>query len=859
MSTQRKQFPFSEFESRWQRHWIESNAFHAPNPGDPGFDPARPKYYILDMFPYPSGDGLHVGHVEGYTATDILARFHRMHGFNVLHPMGWDAFGLPAEQFAIKTGQHPRVTTARNVGKFREQLQAIGFSYDWPREFGTTDPDYFRWTQWIFLQLYGAWFNPQTKKAEPVATYTGGDPDSVRLAYVAEMPVNWCPELGTVLANEEVVDGKSEVGGFPVERRPLRQWMLRITAFADRLIDGLAGLDWPESIKLLQKNWIGRSEGAEAKFKIQNSKFKISVFTTRPDTLFGATYMVLSPEHPLVPQITTAEQRAKVEEYQKKVASKSDMDRTDLAKEKTGVFTGAFAVNPVNSEPVPVWIADYVLMGYGTGAIMAVPAHDERDFEFAKQFGLPVREVVREAASSMGFQPMPSEDAHATITTTMCFSGEGVAVNSGFLDGMPTAAARRAMADWLEERGFGRATVNYKLRDWLFSRQRYWGEPFPIVWEGGRHRAISEEELPVVQPEMEDFQPTGTPRPPLSKAREWVAYSETAERETNTMPQWAGSCWYYLRFCDPKNSARFIGKDAEKYWMAGTPGGVDLYVGGTEHAVLHLLYARFWHKALFDLGHLTTPEPFQRLVNQGMILGPDGQKMSKSRGNVVSPDSVIEEYGADSLRLYEMFMGPLEQMKPWSIKGVEGVHRFLARVWRLGMEENQEGEWIVSGDLVDIPLTPAQARIAHATIKKVTADIRSLAFNTAISQMMVFTNEFVNAKPRPKEALRILLPLLSPLAPHLAEELWSRLGFEGAASAQPWPLHDESLLVENEIEIPVQVNGKLRDRLRVPVQATKEDIEAAARASAKIVEATAGHTIVKVIVVPGKLVNIVAK
>ncbi|MEI6032797.1 MAG: leucine--tRNA ligase [Verrucomicrobiae bacterium] len=845
MSTQRKQFPFSEFESKWQRHWLESNAFHASNPGDPGFDPSRPKYYVLDMFPYPSGDGLHVGHVEGYTATDILARFQRMRGFNVLHPMGWDAFGLPAEQYAIKTGLHPRVTTARNVGRFREQLQALGFSYDWQREISTTDPKYFRWTQWIFLQLYHAWFNPETNRAEPITSYTSGDPDAVRLAYVAEVPVNWCPQLGTVLANEEVVDGKSEVGGFPVERRPMRQWMLRITSFAERLIAGLDGLDWPDSIKLLQKNWIGRSEGALVEFHIQNPEFKIPVFTTRPDTLFGATYMVLAPEHPLVPQITTEAQRSEVAAYQKCVGSKSDLERTDLAKDKSGVFTGAQAINPVNGEPIPVWIADYVLTGYGTGAIMAVPAHDERDFEFAKQFGLPIREVVRPAT------------AHATP----CFSGEGVAVNSGFLDGMPTAGAQRAMSAWLEERGLGRATVNYKLRDWLFSRQRYWGEPFPIVWEAGSHRAIPEDELPVVQPDLEDFKPTGTPQPPLSKARDWVCYSEKAERETNTMPQWAGSCWYYLRFCDPENAARFIGTDAERYWIAGggTPGGVDLYVGGTEHAVLHLLYARFWHKALFDLGHLTTPEPFQRLVNQGMILGPDGQKMSKSRGNVVTPDSVIEEYGADSLRLYEMFMGPLEQMKPWSIKGVEGVYRFLARVWRLGMEENQEGAWQASSELCDAPLTPAQARVAHATIKKVTADIQAMAFNTAISQMMVFTNEFVNAKPRPKEALRILLPLLSPFAPHLAEELWSLLGFEGQASSQAWPAHDESLLVENEIAIVVQVNGKLRDRLLIPIQASKEEIEAAARASAKVIEATAGQTIVKVIVVPGKLVNVVAK
>ena len=850
MSTQRKQFPFSEFEPKWQTRWVESGAFQATNPGDPGFDAARPKFYILDMFPYPSGDGLHVGHVEGYTATDILARFRRMRGFNVLHPMGWDAFGLPAEQFAIKTGQHPGITTAKNIGRFRAQLQSLGLSYDWGREFATTDPDYFRWTQWIFLQLYNAWFNPLTKKAEPISTYAGTDPDSVRLAYVAEMPVNWCPQLGTVLANEEVVDGKSEVGGFPVERRPMRQWMLRITAFAERLIEGLGGLDWPDSIKLLQRNWIGRSEGALVKFGIQNSELGMEVFTTRPDTLFGATYMVLAPELPLVDEITTAAQRADVEGYRKKVASKSDLERTDLAKEKTGVFTGAFAINPVNNEPIPVWIADYVLMGYGTGAIMAVPAHDERDFEFAKEFGLSVREVVR--PESTGIPPVLPEK---------CFSGEGVNVNSGILDGLPTVEAKRAILAWLEERGLGRAAITYKLRDWLFSRQRYWGEPFPVVWEDGKHRAVPENELPVVQPEMDDFKPTGTPEPPLSKAREWVRYSEKASRETNTMPQWAGSCWYYLRFCDAKNASRFIGIDAEKYWMAsaGTPGGVDLYVGGTEHAVLHLLYARFWHKALYDLGHVTTPEPFQRLVNQGMILGPDGQKMSKSRGNVITPDSVIAEYGADSLRLYEMFMGPLEQLKPWSMKGVEGVYRFLARVWRLAMEENQEGEWALSPDLADIPLTPAQTRVAHATIKKVTADLEMLAFNTAISQMMVFTNEFVNAKPRPREALKILLPLLSPFAPHLAEELWERLGFGGAASRQPWPKHDESLLAETELELPVQVNGKLRDRIRVPVHATKDEIEAAAKASPKVAEATAGLAIAKAIVVPGKLVNIVAK
>lgn len=845
MSTQRKQFPFSEFEARWQSHWLKSGAFRAENPGSPAFKVEKPKYYILDMFPYPSGDGLHVGHVEGYTATDILARFHRMQGFNVLHPMGWDAFGLPAEQYAIKTGQHPRITTARNIDNFRRQLQSVGFSYDWDREVSTTDPEYFRWTQWIFLKLYNSWFNPATRKAEPIDTYTGSEPDSVRLAYVAEMPVNWCPQLGTVLANEEVIDGKSEVGGFPVERRPLRQWMLRITAFGDRLIEGLDGLDWPEGIKLLQRNWIGRSEGALVKFEIENSKCDVEVFTTRTDTLFGATYMILSPEHPLVESITTAAQKEAVEKYQAAVASKSDLERAELNKEKTGVFTGAYGINPVNGDKIPVWIADYVLMGYGTGAIMAVPAHDERDFEFATKFQLPIREVVK-----------GSDNAEVT-----CFSGEGIAVNSGFLDGLTTAEAKKKITLWLEERGLGRGTVNYKLRDWLFSRQRYWGEPFPIVWENGKHRMISEDELPLVQPDMEDFKPTGTPEPPLSKAREWVRYSETAERETNTMPQWAGSCWYYLRFCDPKNGERFLGAEADQYWMGKNtkPGGVDLYVGGTEHAVLHLLYARFWHKVLFDLGYLTTPEPFQRLINQGMILGPDGQKMSKSRGNVITPDSVIEEYGADSLRLYEMFMGPLEQMKPWSMKGVEGVYRFLGRVWRLAMEENQEGEWVLSKNLAEVPFTASQLRLAHATIKKVTADIRDLAFNTAISQMMVFTNEFVNAKPCPLEALRILLPLLSPFAPHIAEELWQRVGFAGQASTQQWPVHDEAQLEETEVELVVQVNGKVRDRLRVPKDSTKEDIEQAARISPKILEATTGQSIVKIIVVPGKLVNIVAK
>jgi leucyl-tRNA synthetase len=845
--SQRKPFPFPEFESRWQQQWLAAGAFRAPNPGDADFDASRPKFYVLDMFPYPSGEGLHVGHVEGYTATDILSRYKRMRGFNVLHPMGWDAFGLPAEQFAIKTGRHPRETTERNVARFREQLQGIGFSYDWSREISTTDPGYFKWTQWIFLQLYGSWFNPATNKAEPIATYTGDDPDSMRLAYVAEMPVNWCPELGTVLANEEVVDGKSEVGGFPVERRPMRQWMLRITAYAQRLIEELDGLDWPESIKLLQRNWIGRSDGAMVRF--ETGVGPLEVFTTRPDTLFGATYMVLAPEHPLVESITAPGQAKAVAEYKAKVSSKSDLERTDLAKDKTGVFTGAFAMNPVNGAKIPVWIADYVLMGYGTGAIMAVPAHDERDFEFAQTFDLPVVQVVQ-----------PSGDE-----AWQGFVGDGVAVNSGFLDGLPTVEAKQRIIAWLEERGVGAGRVNYKLRDWLFSRQRYWGEPFPIVWENGRHRPLEESELPLVQPEMDDFKPTGTGEPPLAKAVEWVRCSETARRETNTMPQWAGSCWYYLRFCDPRNAGRFAGNEAEKFWMdAGKPGGVDLYVGGTEHAVLHLLYARFWHKVLFDLGFVSTPEPFQRLVNQGIILGSDGQKMSKSRGNVVSPDEVISEYGADSLRLYEMFMGPLEQMKPWSMKGVEGVFRFLARVWRLGFEENQEGEWIVSSALVECEFTSRQARVVHETIKKVTRDVEILSFNTAIAQMMIFVNEFTSAERRPLAALRVLLTLLSPFAPHLAEEMWTRLGrtfggFDGLASQQAWPDYDEKLLVDDDMEILLQVNGKPSDRVTVSKGTADSDLEALALANEKVVEKIAGQTVVKVVVVRGKLVNIVVK
>ena len=855
MSTpeRRKPYPFDQFEPKWQRHWDERQTFHAPNPGEPGFDPAKPKYYVLDMFPYPSGAGLHVGHPEGYTATDIIGRFKAMRGFNVLHPMGWDAFGLPAEQYAIKTGQHPRATTERNVAAFRAQLQRIGFAYDWQREVNTTDPGYYRWTQWIFLQLYNAWFNPATGRAEPIDTYSGGDPDHVRLAYVSEAPVNWCPELGTVLANEEVIDGKSEVGGHPVERRPMRQWMLRITKYAQRLIDELDGLDWPESIKSLQRNWIGRSDGAEVHFKIADSEETITVFTTRPDTLFGATYMVLAPEHRLVDQLTTEDQLAAVEAYREKTARKSDLERTELAKEKSGVFTGAFAINPVNSERIPIWIADYVLLGYGTGAIMAVPAHDERDWEFARKFALPIREVVSpEPRLGLGGEsPCSAEPLE-------CFVGEGFAIHSGPLDGLPTAEAKAEITHRLEALGVGKQTINFKLRDWLFSRQRYWGEPFPIVWENGKHRALDESELPLNPPELADFKPTGTGEPPLAKATEWLRYSETARRETNTMPQWAGSCWYYLRYCDARNAQRFVGSDAEKFWMGGgKPGGVDLYVGGTEHAVLHLLYARFWHKALFDLGHVSTPEPFQRLVNQGLILGEDGQKMSKSRGNVVNPDDVIAGYGADALRCYLMFMGPLEQSKPWSMNGVEGIARFLARVWRLAMEENQAGEWIVGAGVQDIAPDKALAKVVHATIKKVGDDIETLSFNTAIAQMMVCTNALTSANPVPRSALRSLLLVLAPFAPHVAEEIWERLGFDGTAAGQTWPEYDPALLIEDEVELPVQINGKVRGKIVVKRDAAPSDIEATALAEPKIAEHTAGKEIKKVVVVTGRLVNIV--
>ncbi len=855
MSERKNPYPFDIFEPAWQATWDAEKTFKVLNPGEEGFDASKPKCYILDMFPYPSGAGLHVGHPEGYTATDIVSRYKRMTGFNVLHPMGWDSFGLPAEQYAIKTGQHPSITTYANIDNFRRQLKMLGFSYDWVREIATTDPAYVRWTQWIFLRLYHSYYNEELKKACPVSEleakgWTREQIDNVRLAYVAEGMVNWSPDMGTVLANEEAEEWKSK--GHIVERRKLRQWMLRITAYAERLIDELEPLDWPESIKLLQRNWIGKSTGAEVNFSCNGKT--ITVYTTRPDTLFGATYMVLSPEHELVNEITTAEQKEAVTAYQAACASKSDLERTE-SKDKTGVFTGAYAVNPVNGKEIPIWIADYVLTGYGTGAIMGVPAHDSRDYEFAVKFGLPIIQVV---------QPDNAE------TPCQDFCGyDGTMVNSEHLNGLSVPEAKKQMIAWLEEKGYGCGKVNYKLRDWLFSRQRYWGEPFPIVWntKDGNHYAIPESELPLLQPEMEDFKPSGDPRGPLVKATQWIQYSEECTRETNTMPQWAGSCWYYLRYLDPKNEKAFIDPEVEKYWMGGAnPGGVDLYVGGTEHAVLHLLYARFWHKVLYDYGLVSTNEPFNKLVNQGLILGVDSQKMSTSRGNVVYPDDLVREYGADSLRLYEMFMGPLKEVKPWQTKGVEGISRFLARVWRVAMVENQEGEWVLSGKITaedNGEVTPVRKEV-HKTIKKVTEDIEDMSFNTAISKMMECTNAMTSASAVTVSDYVQLLHVLNPFAPHITEELYSVLRKQFTTlpacqlCQQTWPTFNPEYLVENTKEIVIQVNGKLRDKITVAADASKEELEATALASARVQEFTAGKTVRKVIVVPGRLVNIVA-
>lgn len=801
-------FNHLEIEKKWQDYWLHNKTFKTTE------DAEKPKFYALDMFPYPSGAGLHVGHPEGYTATDILSRMKRMQGFNVLHPMGWDAFGLPAEQYALDTGNDPAEFTKQNIDNFKRQIQALGFSYDWDREVNTTDPEYYKWTQWIFLQLF--------KKG---------------LAYVDEVPVNWCPALGTVLANEEVIDGKSERGGHPVERRPMRQWMLRITAYADRLLEDLEDVDWPESIKDMQRNWIGRSEGAHVTFDIDGHDENFTVFTTRPDTLFGATYAVLAPEHSFIEKITTAEQKDAVEAYIDQVKHKSDLERTELSKEKTGVFTGAYAINPVNGEKMPIWIADYVLVTYGTGAIMAVPAHDERDYEFAQKFDLTIKEVVS-----------------GGDVTKEAYTGDGEHVNSDFLNGLGKQEAIEKMIAWLEDNKKGEKKVTYRLRDWLFSRQRYWGEPIPIIhWEDGTMSAVPEEQLPLVLPKTTEIKPSGTGESPLAIIEDFVNVvdpetGKKGRRETNTMPQWAGSCWYYLRYIDPKNSEALADDAKLKQWLP-----VDIYIGGAEHAVLHLLYARFWHKFLYDIGVVPTKEPFQKLFNQGMILGENNEKMSKSKGNVVNPDEIVESHGADTLRLYEMFMGPLEASIAWSTTGLDGARRFLDRIWRLFIEDNGE----VSPKVVD-ETSQTLERVYHQTVKKVTEDLEGLRFNTAISQLMVFINEAYKATVLPKEYVEGFVKLVSPIAPHLAEELWSKLGHNTTITYVAWPAFDEAKLVENEVEIVVQVNGKVRAKLLVAKVVTKDQLEQIALEDDRVKEHIEGKTIRKVIAVPGKLVNIVA-
>jgi leucyl-tRNA synthetase len=808
-----KTYNHHAIEAKWQAYWEQNRTFRASE------DPNRPKYYCLDMFPYPSGSGLHVGHLEGYTATDIVSRYKRMRGFNVLHPMGWDAFGLPAEQYAVKTGVHPAITTEQNIATFKRQMKRAGLSYDWERELSTTDPAYYRWTQWIFLKLFER-----------------------GLAYVAEVPVNWCPALGTVLANEEIIDGRSEVGGFEVVRKPMRQWVLKITAYADRLLEDLSLVEWPASTLEMQKNWIGRSIGAEVAFRLAGVHGNLRIFTTRPDTLFGATYMVLAPEHPMVEIVTTPEQRNLVEAYQESTARKSDLQRQELDKEKTGVFTGGYAVNPVNGEHVPIWIADYVLMTYGTGAIMAVPAHDARDWEFARRFDLPIREVI--AGGDVQREAFTDTDKGTVVQST---TPDG----SFSIDGLSPSDAIPKITAWLESQGHGRKAVNYKLRDWLFARQRYWGEPFPIVWVEGEPRPIPEEQLPLRLPETSQFKPSGTGESPLANLKDWVTITDPstgkpARRETNTMPQWAGSCWYYLRFIDPANQTQLIAPEKERYWMP-----VDLYVGGSEHAVLHLLYSRFWHKVLYDVGLVSTPEPFKKLVHQGIVLGEDNQKMSKSRGNVVNPDEMMDKFGADAVRLYEMFMGPLEAMKPWSTRGVEGITRFLDRVWRLIVGDNGG----VSTAVTDEEPTAEHRRLLHQTIKKVSDDVEDLRFNTAIAQMMVYTNEMTKLDQRPKSLLEPFVLLLAPFAPHLGEELWECLGHRPSVAFQPWPSFDPALIVSDRMVIPIQVNGKLRGKIDVEATAPRDHIETLSRD--QVLEWLQGKPVKKVVYVEKKLINFV--
>ena len=797
-----------EIEKKWQKYWAKNNCFNTLD------DPNKEKFYALDMFPYPSGQGLHVGHPEGYTATDILSRMKRAQGYNVLHPMGWDAFGLPAEQYALDTGNDPAEFTKKNIETFRRQINSLGFSYDWTREINTTDPEYYKWTQWIFTKLY-----------------------EKGLAYEAEVAVNWVPELGTVISNEEVIDGKSERGGYDVVRRPMRQWMLKITAYADRLLEDLELVDWPESIKDMQRNWIGRSEGANVTFKVAGTEESFTVFTTRPDTLFGATYTVLAPELELVKKITTPEQTAAVEAYIEETSKKSDLNRTDLAKEKTGVFTGAYAINPVNGQEIPIWIGDYVLASYGTGAIMAVPAHDERDYEFAKTFGIDILPVI----------------AGGDITTE-AYTGDGPHINSDFLNGLNKAEAIAKMNEWLEENHVGKKEVSYRLRDWLFSRQRYWGEPIPVIhWEDGTTTTVPESELPLRLPVTSDIRPSGTGESPLANIDEWVNVVDPetgmkGKRETNTMPQWAGSSWYYLRFIDPHNKNEIADFEKLKRWLP-----VDIYIGGAEHAVLHLLYARFWHKFLYDIGVVPTKEPFQKLYNQGMILGENNEKMSKSRGNVVNPDDVVAKYGADTLRLYEMFMGPLDASIAWNENGLEGSRKFLDRVWRLIVDE--EGKM---RDRITTINDGRLTKVYHQTVKKVTEDMANLHFNTAISQLMVFVNEANKVDALPYEYVEGFVQLLAPIAPHIGEELWQILGNEESLTYVPWPTYDEAALVEDEVEVVFQVNGKLRGKQNVARGLSKEELEQIAMNHEAVKEFIEGKTVRKVIAVPDKLVNIVA-
>lgn len=857
MATQTHDYDFSKIEPKWQDYWEHNKTYAAKD-----FEDAQ-TFYVLDMFPYPSGAGLHIGHPEGYTASDALKRFKKAQGFNVLHPMGWDAFGLPTEQYAIKTGTQPRLTTRQNIENFKAQLRQLGFAYDWAREINTTDPGYYKWTQWIFLQLF--------KKG---------------LAYVDEKPVWFCPELGTVLANEEVLntpDGpRSERGNFPVERRPIRQWVLRITEYADKLIDGLKILDWPDSTKRLQENWIGRSEGAEVAFDIIGHDAELTVFTTRPDTLYGATYMVIAPEHPLLAVITTESQSDSVKTYVERAKSKSDLERAELSKEKTGVWTGAKAVNPINGAEIPIWVADYVLMTYGTGAIMAVPAHDTRDFEFARAFDLDIVQVIDDNGAA-------EKDSEGKLTEA--YTGGGDLINSGEQTGKDSETAKKAIVEQLASQGRGKATVNYKLRDWLFSRQRYWGEPFPAVWISesdyeklsdalkpeqpvscqinGKLRfavALPEKELPLELPEIDDYQPSPDGQSPLYKAEDWLhiylnpktgeTSGEPADgwlpaiRETNTMPQWAGSCWYYLRYIDPKNTTALIDPKKEAYW-----GYPDLYIGGAEHAVLHLLYARFWHHVLHDLGIVSQPEPFKKLFHQGIILGEDGEKMSKSRGNVVNPETIIRDYGADALRLYLMFLGPLEAMKPWNTRGIEGIARFLRKVWRLVVaEDGSHQAKIGAAEKLDVETE----RLLHATIKKVSEDYESLSFNTAISQMMICANQLTKKEALPVSAIESFIRLLAPLAPHIAEELWEFLGHEESIADAGWPQFDESKLQEDTIKIVFQVNGKYRGDAQMPADVSKEAAIAAAKKHEKLLPHLQGKTIKREIYVPGKIVNIVA-